>query len=47
MSNSASLRVVVRQGDSPCSAVAAQNEADFISFFLTYLLIFAIGKTKT
>ena len=35
--DSASLRLVVRQGNSPCSAVAAQNEADFISFFLTYI----------
>ena len=35
---SASLRLVVRQGDSPCSAVAAQTGADFIPVFLTYAI---------
>ena len=34
--SSASLRLVVRQGDSPYSAVAAQTGADFIPVFLTY-----------
>ena len=34
--NSASLRLAVRRGESPLSAVAAQTEADFIPAFLTY-----------